>query len=82
MGYNLFMIDIYTVYADPLDYPGHYVVRRFESGPLGVIPCEIVAMGKTLGEVRNLLLSGEPPKNLTRINRNPYDDPKIVEIWL
>ena len=72
-------LNIYTVFENPTDYPGQFVIRRFESrgNPPSVTPCEVVATGKTIEEVRDQL-----PQDLTRLDRHPQDDPKIVETWL
>lgn len=72
------VLDIYVVYADPADYPGRYVVRRQTVGrgvvdiapePLGVVD--------TLEQARHLL-----PDGLNWLDRQPGDEPQIVEVWL
>jgi hypothetical protein len=70
-------LSIYTVFDNPTDYQGQFVVRRFESRGTGVTPCEVVATGKSLTEVRDQL-----PKGLMKLDRHPNDDPNIVETWL
>lgn len=68
----------YTVFANPADYPGRYVVRGWrlvgtsilqDPGPL--------AVRHTLEEARAAL-----PPGLQRCSRDPNDDPVIVEVWM
>jgi hypothetical protein len=66
-------LDIYTVYAFPLDYPEHYVVRKFRND----VPTDWCRIALTLEEVRS-----EIPPGLIRLLRDPYDDAPIVEMWL
>jgi hypothetical protein len=68
----------YTVYDHPLDYPDDFVVRRWIIGPgfYGSEP-ELFARGRTLEEVRSRL-----PGGLFCLNREPADDPAIVETWI
>jgi hypothetical protein len=68
----------YTVYDHPLDYPDDFVVRRWIIGP-GTYRGEpsLFARGRTLDEVR-----GHLPGGLFCLNREPGDDPAIVETWI
>lgn len=71
MGRELIM---YTVYDNPTDYPGKYVVRRWkllnaEADPL------IVA--DTLEEARAAI-----PPHLFCIPRQPEDDRAVKEVWI
>lgn len=69
---------LYTVYKYPKDYPDKFVVRRWEiNGKPQPENKEIVAVGEDLQEVRSKL-----PHGLCRIERQPEDDPVIVETWL
>ncbi len=71
-GYNPGM-EIFTVYWNPSDFPGKYVVRRFVGEKPDPQP---LAVG-TLEEVRGVI-----PAWMTCLARNPGDDPCILETWL
>lgn len=67
------VLNLWTIYASPTDYPGKFVARRFEMDR----PTSEVILADTLDEVRSLL-----PRGLTCIGRSSYDEPQIVETWL
>lgn len=70
-------MEMYTVYRDPLDYPGKFVVRRFTIGPGVVTPMQpVFAVGDSLEAVRQRL-----PEGLMCSARCAEDDPVIVETW-
>lgn len=71
-------MDLYVVYHDPSDFRDQYVVRRQTAGP-GVVTAapEPLAVGPDLDQVRAAL-----PAGLTRLERDPDDDPCILEIWV
>ena len=71
------IMSMFTVYKNPTDHPGWFVVRRFEIEAGKVSPCELVAKETTLEAVREKI-----PEDLYRMDRQPNDDPKIVEVWL
>lgn len=66
-------LHLYTIYSNPSDFPGKFVVRHFE----GAEPRETVIVADTLHEARSAL-----PPGLARIVRSPGDDPVILETWL
>lgn len=69
---------IWTVYAGPLDYPDHFVARKFLVGCHNqAIATNDMFVADTIEEVRALL-----PPGLTRMARTPSDDVRIVESWL
>ena len=68
-----FHLPIWTVYDSPRDLPGRYVARLFVMDKATTK----VITAPTLEAVRNLL-----PAGLTCLERNPQDDPMIVETWL
>lgn len=74
-------LSVWTVFNDQTkDFPGVYICRRFESfgSPVPhVVPCEVVATGKTLEEVRDKL-----PEGLYCLPRSESDDPNIIETWI
>lgn len=68
-------LEMWTIYDHPTDFPGEYVARRFNVTSFGPAATDMLIRGKTLDEVRHqLLVTG-----LVAIQRDPSDDPKIVE---
>jgi hypothetical protein len=70
---------LWTVYANPTDFPGQYVARRWEAraGDREPVPCAECIVRDTLDEVR-----ADLPPGLYCMPRDPGDDPTIVETWL
>ncbi len=83
------LLPMWTVYDKPKDYPTEFVARMSVTGRLkGGIDDKLdrtvsgptigtLIKGKTLNEVREQL-----PPGLYRLNRDPSDDPVIVEVWI
>lgn len=67
------MLELWTVYDSPNDLPGRFVARKW----LLDQPTSELLQDKTLDELRVKL-----PPGLTRLERSPQDDPKIVETWI
>jgi len=72
-------METYTVYFNPTDYPGRYVVRRFWLGiaPEPVADQDWFFVGDSLVAVRERV-----PPHCIRFNRYPDDEPQIVEWWV
>lgn len=69
---------MWTIFCSPRDYPGKYVLRRFDIGPGQVKPALVPsAVGDTLEEVRKAL-----PIWLVCFPRGEQDVPTIVESWM
>jgi hypothetical protein len=70
---------VWTVYYDPRDFPGKYVVRRHDifRGREGSHPSSEHYVADSLTEIR-----GRVPFGLVRLGRSEGDDAKIVEVWL
>lgn len=69
---------LYTIYDHPKDYPHEFVIRRWDGRTNQPIDKgEPFARGKTLKSVRHKL-----PPGLYRLQREPGDDPVIVETWI
>jgi len=66
-------LPIWTIYDNPLDYPGLFVAREFNYDRA----TDKVLTDTTLDGLRRKL-----PPNLTCIKRYPSDNPHIVESWL
>jgi len=71
-------LSIWTVYDHPTDFPTEFVARRHKVRP-GSEPVATTDLvhGESLAAVRTQI-----PRGLTRLPRNPHDDPCIVEVWL
>jgi hypothetical protein len=71
-------LPIWTVTANPDDYPDHFAARLFLTGNGPAAGrSRYVLLGTTLDELRAQL-----PEHLSRLARDPEDDPVIVENWL
>jgi hypothetical protein len=66
----------FVVYDSPADFPGLFVVRRWEIRSGWVNACE-ARVANTLEAAREVV-----PPGMYRLPRFPDDDPKIVEVWL
>lgn len=64
---------MWTIYHDPSDFPGLYVARRFMLD----VPTNDIFTAKTIENIRSML-----PFGLHRLDRDPRDDSKIVEVWI
>lgn len=59
------------------DFPGLYVVRIHEIGSGYTRPTEQFHTAPSLEEVRKFI-----PLGMTKLPRDPQDDPVIVESWV
>lgn len=66
-------LPIWVIYKNPLDYPNKFVARKW----LTDIPTQTLHTADTLEEIRKQI-----PTGLVNINRQPSDDPTIVEVWI
>jgi hypothetical protein len=64
---------IWTIYDHPSDFPDKFVARCFHYDK----PTEAFLLADTLDEIRRLI-----PQGLYRLDRQPNDDPVIVETWI
>ena len=74
------VLQTWTIFRHPRDYPNSYVVRRFDIVPGSREPVPSMyphAIGPTLEAVRQTI-----PPGLMRFDRHPMDEPQIVEIWM
>jgi hypothetical protein len=71
-------MELWTVYFNPSDFPGLYVLRRFSLFEDGTsCPDDGCAIAQTLEGVRDHI-----PAGCVRMMRHQYDDPAIIEVWL
>jgi hypothetical protein len=69
---------IWTIYKNPLDYPGKFVVRRsITYGPRLILHCHSCTVSDTLEEARATV-----PRGLYPFARMDGDEAHIVETWL
>lgn len=69
-----FSFPVITVYQNPADYPDKYVARLSDahSGPT-----VHMLLKDSLEEIREAI-----PKIFYRQDRDPLDDPRIIETWI
>jgi hypothetical protein len=71
-------MEMFVVYQRPRDFPNHFVMRRWTATAGKAEPDQdYFILGETLDQVRQSV-----PRNCVRLERDPNDDPVIVEIWL
>lgn len=75
------ILEMWTIYDHPLDYPDKYVARRWEilreGNKTKEHPSNDLLLAETVEELREQL-----PRGLYRLDRFAGDDPKILEVWL
>jgi len=71
------MLEMFIIYYRPKDHPTLYVLRKWHIGAGALRPDDEFALGATLDEIRSLV-----PDYCVRLERDPNDDPVIVESWL
>jgi hypothetical protein len=73
---------MYTVYENPTDYPGWFVVRRSVVTADGIeMAPTIFARARTLDSCRAAIEDAHP-EGLVCMHRAPGDEPQIVETSL
>lgn len=70
-------LTIWVIYERPADYPNDYVLRPQLASRDGVTIPPQAWTSPTLARIRSLV-----PPGLTRLPRQPHDDPSIYEVWL
>jgi hypothetical protein len=78
------VLNIWTVYDHPLDFPHSYVARRFEVGSPKRgegMPATRATDDIIQGELR-IIRESFRHCGLTRMPRAEQDEPQIVECWL
>jgi hypothetical protein len=71
------VLNMWTVYDHPKDFPHSYVARRFEIGGGEPLATNDIIQGE-LSIIRESFCQC----GLTCLTRNEGDDPNIVETWL
>ena len=74
-------LSIFTVYENPRDYPGSFVVRRFYVDGSSVQHAALpLVVTDTLDEARAAIRRAHPVA--VCMARNDGDEPQIVESWI
>jgi hypothetical protein len=71
------ILPMWVIYFDPKDYPGKWVVRRWDIGPARLTAAPEAFVCDSLVEARSAV-----PPGTTRLNRAEKDEPQIKELWL
>lgn len=71
------LLSMWTIYEKPKDWPVGWVTRRWEIGPGDNLEAMEAVYCTTLDDARRCV-----PPGLYRLDRDPNDDPKIVETWI
>lgn len=66
---------LWTIFRSPLDHPGKFVARPYSVRGAG--PLAVHLLAEDLAGIRALV-----PPGLVQLDRDPGDDPVIVETWL
>lgn len=69
---------MWVVYRHPKDDPEAFVARRWEMGLTGMAPTMVVMRDGALEPLQLAMRA----RGLFRLERDPRDDPVIVEVWL
>jgi len=74
-------LDMLVVYARPLDYPDHHVVRRWRvmAGNPAPQAAGDALLFESLAAARAWITGLQ--LGLVCVQRDPADDPAIVEVW-
>ena len=70
-------VTVWTIYREPSDYPGRWVVRGHEVFPAGLQAHSFCFVTRTLSEAR-----AKVPAGTRRFRRAPEDHPVIHECWV
>ena len=70
----------WVIYNSPIEYPGEFVARRWVTTPppVKIYPTDDIFRAKSLKIIRKEM----ERRYLYRLDRNPSDDPSIVECWI
>jgi hypothetical protein len=74
------VVRMFVIYDNPTDYPGFFVLRGFSivSGNPDPVPDDHVLKWPSIRGPRAWCRL----RGLVRLERNPGDEPQIVEVWL
>jgi hypothetical protein len=73
------VLSTWTIFAGTADYPGRFVVRRFDiTQGQGAVPTDELTVHFTIQSARNAI----PDHAGVCFPRDAHDDPTIVETWM
>jgi len=75
------MLETFTIFFDPADYPRKWVVRRFvcdKSSPVPIPDVEPLIVCDLLEDARSVI----PERADICFARHANDEPQIVETWM
>lgn len=72
-------VSLWVIYDHPSDYPGHFVVRRWEvvGGVPVPLPESQCGLAESLENARGFV-----PGGAVNLGRSDGDDSVIVEVWI
>jgi hypothetical protein len=69
---------MYAIFDSPRDFPGFFVVRGWTIGEGILVPDDKeTAKVSTIEEAREAI-----PDGLVQIEKSPFDDPAMAEVWI
>ncbi len=72
------VLEMFVVYRHPRDYPERYVLRRWwVSAGVQSPDDDWFYLADTLDQIREYV-----PAGCVRLERDPKDQPQIVEVWV
>ncbi len=75
---STWVLDLWTIYQRPLDFPQHYVARRWEVRHSGPRPTADIIVAEDIERLRDAMRA----RGLHNIGRKPGDEAQIVESWI
>lgn len=76
--FHLDVLTMFTIFYNPTDYPGQWIVRRFLITRGDVLPDRhSTGFALDLDAARSLI-----PLGLVRLDRSPQDHASVVETWI
>lgn len=69
---------MWVIYDKPRDYPSSFIARRWFYSARGYFPTAVVLKDSSVEPIREHLAK----MGFIKIERNPLDDPKILECWI
>jgi hypothetical protein len=71
------MMEMWVIYDHPIDAPDLFIARKWIIGEGVHEPTSETRGSDDLEALRTML-----PRGLVHLDRDPEDDPKILEVWL
>jgi len=78
---EVILLTMWVIYEHPRDFPDSYVARRWSVGRKGKESFYRPEM-QSIAAKKLTTLYRKLPAGLIRLERDPHDDPVILEVWL